>query len=163
MKITARNAGAVAVALALSVVLLTACSHAPRSAPPPVGLGYCGLKPQVKPGEIMVTCDNDAITVTRLKWSAWGKTNATASGVALIDLCVYAYMDCAVGDYTSVPIAVSVTKIKTCARHTEAYSTLRYVFPRGSPFGRVRDSSATHQWIPAQNLPPAHQTVSLNC
>jgi hypothetical protein len=164
MNVLSRNAGAALCAVFLPLLLLTACSQAARPAPPPVvGLGYCGLKPQVKPADIMVTCDVDAITATKLTWSAWGKTKATAKGQALVDLCVYAYMDCAVGDYTSVPIKVFVTKIKKCAKHAEAYSTLRYVFPRGSPWGRNLDSSQTGGLIPAQQLPPANQTVRLNC
>lgn len=163
MNVLSRNAGAALGAVLLPLLLLTACSQARRPAPPPVGLGYCGLKPQVKPADIMVTCNVDAITATKLTWSAWGKTKATASGQALIDLCVYAYMDCAIGDYTSVPIRVFVTKIKKCSKHAQAYSTLQYVFPRGSPWGRGRISSATHLLIPAQQLPPANQTVGLNC
>jgi hypothetical protein len=161
MKLLAKNICAVVAVLSLPLLLLTACSRATGSGPAPIGLGYCGLKPQVKPAEIMVTCNNDAITATKLTWSAWGKTTASAKGKALIDLCVYAYMDCAQGDYTSVPIVLFASRVKKCSKHAQAYASLRYAFPHGSPWGPA--VKVPKQLIAPQDLPPANQTVGLTC
>jgi hypothetical protein len=163
VKILSRNTRAVVAILCLPLLFLAACSGATESGPPPVRIGYCGLKPQVRPDVIVVTCTNDSITAINLAWSAWGRPQATAKGSATIDLCIYAYMDCAQGDYTTVPIVVFASKIEKCSRNAHAYSTLRYTFPRGSPWGQPNKRAAKYQWIPPDQLPPANQTVSLTC
>jgi hypothetical protein len=163
MNSPSRNARAVIAALSLPLLLLAACSRASESGPPTLRIGYCGYKPQVRPEIIVVTCSNDSITAIHLTWSEWGKPKATAKGSATIDLCAYAYMDCAQGDYESVPIVVFASRIKKCSRNAHAYSTLRYTFPHGSPWGQPSKYAAKHQWIPKNQLPPANQTVSLTC
>lgn len=163
MKIPPRNTRAIAVAWCLPLLLLAACSRASESGPPPVGIGYCGLKPHVRPQVIVVTCTNDGITAIHLTWSAWGKPKATAKGSATIDLCVYAYMDCATGDYASEPIVVFASQIKKCSKNAHAYSTLRYKFPHGSPWGKQSKNAKKYQWMPQNQLPPANQTVRLTC
>lgn len=158
----ARRVWAVTAALLFPLLLLAACSHATAPASPPVTLGYCGTSPQVRPDVVLVDCNTDAITARNLTWSGWGKPTATAKGSAVIDLC--AYEDCASGDYTSVPIEMIATKITHCAKNTLAYSTLRYVFPHGSPFKGVSTVSAPGDLgVQSQPVPPAHQTVSLTC
>ena len=163
MEISSRNTRAIVAVLCLPLLLLAACSRASESGPPPVRIGYCGLKPQVRPDVIVVTCTNDSITAINLKWSTWGNQKAIAKGSATIDLCAYAYMDCAQGDYTSVPIVVFASQIKKCSRNAHAYSTLRYTFPHGSPWGKPSKYAEKYQWIPKNQLPPANQTVSLTC
>lgn len=151
---------AVAVTLMFPLLLLTACSHATtQTAPPPVTLGYCGSSLQVMPDIILVVCNTNDIAATSLKWSNWGKPTATAKGSATVDLC--AYEDCASGDYTTVPIEMIVSKIVHCSNSARAYSTLRYVFPDGSPFqGVPADAKVNGQ---DQPVPPTNQTVSLTC
>jgi hypothetical protein len=148
--------------LALPLLLLTACSAATRPTPPPVTLGTCGGSPQVRPDVVVVVCNANDITAENLTWSDWGKPTATAKGAATVDLC--AYEDCASGDYVSVPIEVTVSKIMHCAKNAQAYSTLRYVFPGGSPFRDVpaaviEQESSTY----GDSVPPANQTISLTC
>jgi hypothetical protein len=112
---------------------------------------------------VLVVCDTDDITARNLTWSDWGKPTATAKGSATVDLC--AYEDCASGDYASVPIGITVSKIVHCPKNTQAYSMLRYVFPNGSPFQGVPDSMKTSDSSGGQDqpLPPANQTVGLTC
>jgi hypothetical protein len=158
-----RTGVAVAAAL-LPLLLLTACSHAAqpaRPASPPVTLGYCGSNLQVRPDVVLVVCNTDDITAVNLVWSDWGRPTATAKGSATVNLC--AYTDCASGDYVSVPIEMTASKIVRCAEQARAYSVLRYKFPDGSPFQGVPASSTGGYFGQGQPVPPANQTVSLTC
>jgi hypothetical protein len=163
MNVLAGKTCAVVAILMLPLLLLTACSHATKPVPPPVTLGFCGSNPQVRPDVVLVVCDTDDITARNLIWSDWGKTTGTAKGSATVDLC--AYEDCASGDYVSVPIEITVSKIAHCSKNTWAYSMLRYVFPNGSPFRGVPDDmkSPGNTGGQDQPIPPASQTVSLTC
>jgi hypothetical protein len=152
----------VVVAAALLPLFLTACSHAAQPAPPPVMLGYCGSNLQVRPDVVLVVCNTDDITARNLVWSEWGRQTATAQGSATVNLC--AYTDCASGDYISVPIQMTATKIVRCSKQTRAYSVLRYKFPHGSPFQGVPASGIGSEYFgQGQPVPPANQTVSLTC
>jgi hypothetical protein len=156
-------AGKTRAVLAISMfplLLLTACSHATKPVPPPVTLGFCGSNPQMRPDVVLVVCNTDDITARNLVWSDWGKPTATAKGSATVDLC--AYEDCASGDYSSVPIEMTASKIVHCPENTQAYSTLRYAFPNGSPFQGVPANVQTSFGL-GQPVPPANQTVSLTC
>ena len=144
--------------LMLLLLVLTACTHATKPVPPPVTLGFCGSNPQVMPGIVLVVCNTDDITARNLIWSDWGKPTASARGSATVDLC--AYEDCASGEYVSVTIEMTASKIVHCSKNTRAYSTLRYMFPGGSPFRGVPAAG----YFGGQNpVPPANQTVSLTC
>jgi len=142
------------------LLLVAACSHAAKPVPPPVTLGFCGSNLQATPDVVLVVCDTDDITARNLVWSDWGGPTATAKGSAIVDLC--AYVDCASGDYSSIPIEVTASRIVYCSKNARAYSVLRYKFPQGSPFesvpADVRDSSEL-----GQPVPPVNQTVSLTC
>jgi hypothetical protein len=97
-----------------------------------------------------------------LTWSDWGKPTAAAKGSAIVDLC--SYEDCASGNYVSVPIEVTASKIMNCAKNAPAYSTLRYKFPDGSPFQSVPAAViANESSSEGDSVPPANQTVSLTC
>jgi hypothetical protein len=150
--------------LLLLLLLLVACDHAPKPqpAPPLVTLGYCGGSPQVRPDVVLVVCNTNDITAENLTWSDWGMSTASAKGSAVVDLC--SYEECASGNYVTVPIEMTVTKIVACAKDARTYSTLRYVFPDGSPFkgvpAAVNSTGDLGQDLP---VPPRNQTVSLTC
>ena len=154
---------AAAVTALLSLLLLTACGQAARPAAPPVTMSFCGYSPQARPDVVVVVCETSDITARDLKWTAWGKPAATATGTATVDLC--AYSDCHTGSYTAAPIRLIASKIVPCAGKARAYSRLRYVFPDGSPWGAVPANLNTSGFIsgPDRALPPANQTVSLGC
>ncbi len=162
MNVLARKTTGVLAAL-LVPLLLTACSQAAKPVPPQVTLGYCGSSPQVMPDVVLVVCDTDDITATNLVWSDWGTQAAHARGSATVDLC--AYTDCASGDYVSVPITMTASTIVHCTKSRRAYSTLRYVFPDGSPFKGVPVAADSPGYFGGQNqpVPPRDQTVSLTC
>lgn len=162
MNLLAGKAPAVVVTLMFPLLLLTACSHVTKPVPPPVTLSFCGSNLQVKPDVVLVVCNTDDITATGLIWSDWGKPTASAKGSATVDLC--AFTSCATGDYVSVRIDVTASKIVYCSKNRRAYSTLRYMFPDGSPFKGVPAIAYTPGYLgPDQPVPPKNQTVSLTC
>jgi hypothetical protein len=107
-----------------------------------------------------VVCNTDDITARNLIWSDWGNPAATAKGSATVDLC--AYEDCASGDYSSVSIEMTASKIVHCSKNTQAYSVLRYKFPNGSPFQGV-PANVQASFGQGQPVPPVNQTVGLTC
>lgn len=162
MNVSAGKTRAIVAISMFPLLFLTACSHATKPVPPPVALGFCGSNPQVMPDVVLVVCNTDDITARNLIWADWGKPTATAKGSATVDLC--AYEDCASGDYASVPIEMTASKIMHCSKNTRAYSTLRYLFPNGSPFQDVPAAVKTSgSFGQDQPVPPADQTVSLTC
>lgn len=154
---------AVAVTALLPLLLLTACDQAARPAAPQVGMSLCGYSAQVRPDVVTVVCETSDITARYLKWTAWGKPTATATGTATVDLC--AYSDCHTGSYAAVPIRLIASKIVRCGGKKRVYSRLHYVFPRGSPWGGVPANLNTSGFLTGPNraLPPANQEVSLGC
>ena len=119
-----------------------------------------------------MVCNTNDITATSLTWSDWGKPTATAKGSALVDL--NSYEASSTPDYVRLPIEIAVSKIVNCAKSAQAYSTLRYAFPDGSPFQGVPadvKNLADGRPVPAKGqtdgidmyYPPANQTVSLAC
>lgn len=153
----------VGVAMLFPVLLLAACGHAAAPVPPPVTMSTCGSDPQPMPDLVQVVCNTDDITARNLVWQDWGKPSATATGTATIDQC--AYEDCHTGAFGTVPIRLIASKIAGCAKSARAYSTLRYVFPDGSPWPGVpaNFSPAGYMSGPDRPLPPANQTVDLTC
>ncbi|MGH3299678.1 MAG: hypothetical protein ACRDP7_48625, partial [Trebonia sp.] len=158
MNVLAEKKRAVVAVCMFPLLLLAACSHAAKPVPPPVTLGFCGSSPQMTPDVVLVVCNTGDITARNLIWSDWGKTTTTAKGSATVDLC--AYEDCASGDYVSVPIEMTASKIVQCSKNTRAYSLLRYAFPEGSPFQGV-PTDVESSFGQGQPVPPANQTVSL--
>ena len=159
----ARTPRAAVVTALFPPLLLTTCGQAARPAAPPVTMSFCGYSPQVRPDVVVVVCQTADITARDLKWTAWGKSAATATGKATVDLC--AYEDCHTGSYSTVPIRLIASRIVRCAQRARAYSRLRYVFPDGSPWGPIPANLNTSGFIsgPDRALPPANQTVSLGC
>jgi hypothetical protein len=145
----------------LSVPWVAGCGH-PAPVRPAVTMTFCGNDPQPAPAVVEVVCNTDDITARDLAWASWGKPTATASGVAVIDLC--AYEDCHTGAFSTVPIRLIASKITTCAGK-QGYAVLRYVFADGSPWAGLPANLNTSHYIagPDRPLPPADQTVALSC
>ncbi len=163
MKRTAATARAAVAAGLFPLLALTACSQAAAPGPPPVTMAFCGGGAQVQPDVVIVVCDTGDITARDLKWTAWGKPAATATGTATVDLC--AYNDCHTGSYGTTPIKVIISEIVRCGATGRAYSRLRYVFPAGTPWPGTPANLNTSGYVagPKRILPPANQQVGLTC
>jgi hypothetical protein len=149
--------------LAASFSFIAGCGHAAAPVPPAVTTSYCGSDSQSAPGIVEVVCNTDDITARNLAWVSWGKSTATANGVAVIDEC--AYEDCHTGSFSTVPIRLVATKIAPCGTNKRAYTTLRYVFTHGSPWPGVPADMNTLNYMVGSGrpLPPPDQTVGLTC
>ena len=111
---------------------------------------------------IGVICATNAITARDLNWPAWGKPVASAIGTAVVDLC--AHNDCHTGSYRAVPIVMIASKIVTCGKKSQAYSTLQYVFVGPSPFRHVPPNMKFPSfWFGSHRPEIGSQTVSLTC
>jgi hypothetical protein len=147
----------------LAAFFIAGCGHAATPVPPMVTMSYCGSDSQSAPGIVEVVCNTDDITARNLAWASWGKSTATANGVAVIDEC--AYEDCHTGSFSTVPIRLVATKISACGTNKRAYTTLRYVFTDGSPWPGVPADMNTSNYMVGSDrpLPPPDQTVGLTC
>ena len=104
------------------------------------GRGHRGLESSSPPTFAMIG-DGDGKAPQRAGASSapgtwpgadWGMQAASATGSAVVDLC--SFKECASGDHVTIPIEMIASKIAHSARNAPAHSTLRYVFPDGSPF-----------------------------
>ena len=129
----------------LAASFIAGCGHAAAPVPPAVTMSYCGSDSQSAPAIVEVVCNTDDITARNLAWTAWGKSTATAKGVAVVDLC--AYEDCHTGSFGAVPIRLVATRIAACGKNKRAYTTLRYVFIDGSPWPGVPDDLNTSHYM----------------
>lgn len=147
----------------LAAPFIAGCGHAAAPVPPAVTLSYCGSNSQSAPAIVEVVCNTDDITARNLAWTGWGKSTATAKGVAVVDLC--AYVDCHTGSFGAVPIKLVATRIAACGKSKRAYTTLRYVFTDGTPWpGAPKDLNTSHYMVGSDRpLPPPDQSVGLTC
>ena len=152
-----------AIAGLLAAGLITGCGHSAAPVSRAVTLSYCGSNSQAAPAIVEVVCNTDDITARNLAWTGWGKSTATAKGVAVVDLC--AYVDCHTGSFGSVPIKLIATRIAGCGTSKRAYTTLRYVFTDGTPWpGAPKGLNTAHYMVGSDRpLPPPDQTVGLTC
>lgn len=107
---------------ALKITLVIAC----LAAVPSVALAATGStsgKPfaincfstQFKPKKIVVACGDGGTWLGKLRWSSWGATSATGSGVFNWNDCT---PDCAQGQIKSGPVKVTLSNPKTCPGQT---------------------------------------------
>src|SRR6201996_3476440 len=126
--------GAVAAAVTMLVLVLSACTHqAPSRTPPPsVTMAFCGGSAQARPTVVEVICATNDITARNLTWSGWGQAVATASGTGVADLC--AAEDCHTGEYASAPIVLVASGLARCHGQNRGYQRLRHVLGDAPPF-----------------------------
>jgi hypothetical protein len=172
-------AAGLATATATAALALTACSAAAtsagsRPAAKPVLMTDCNGLRHTKPGIVNVVCESDAITARSLHWSGWGRSFATASGTAVVDLC--AFTDCHTGSYNAYPIVLIASKPVTCPKATgtgngngngkQVYSRLQYVFVGHDPFATlpVKALAIRNSLFGSHRPgPPHNHTVTLPC
>lgn len=156
----ARIAGLVT-AVALAALLMAGCTQSAGKSPARrVELSFCGGALRSQPGVIDISCSDNGVTARQLRWSGWGRSVATATGSAVVDLC--AYEECFAGNYVTVPIVVITSKIRQCPGHRQAYSRMQYVFVGSSPY---KGLSATSSIPDGSIVPsdPGNQTAILGC
>jgi hypothetical protein len=75
-----------------------------------VAVQGCTGKAEVRPSTFTISCADGNSYLTKLKWSAWGSTTASADGVYTVNNCdPY----CAAGKFVSSKAIVTLSKPKT--------------------------------------------------
>ncbi|HET7051648.1 MAG TPA: hypothetical protein VFI54_25485 [Solirubrobacteraceae bacterium] len=109
------------------------------------------LQEQFKPKQITVACGDGAVRVSKLKWTSWSSSQATASGVYKVDTC---NPDCASGRTQSFPVKITLSRPKSCPGHKhKAFGRLSYAFGAKHPKPTPRRVSLP---CPTGPLPPGY-------
>jgi hypothetical protein len=72
------------------------------------------LKAHFKPTQLMLGCDGSNY-LKGLKWTKWTHKHATATAIDEVDDC---QPDCATGHFHAYPVAVAVSRPRTCPKLT---------------------------------------------
>ena len=116
------------VAVVLLLLGLSAASATAAPASPPVFEG-CLTGPVVRPASIVVACADGNFYVSRLRWSAWTATAATATGTAHQNDCK---PYCAAGHFHTYPVRVTATKRSRCGAAVY-YARIEIFYPGRRP------------------------------
>jgi hypothetical protein len=92
-----------------------------------------GSAASVRPRTIVLACADGNASLTRLSWSSWTTTGATATGLFIYNNCI---PYCALGTFVSVPARVQLGyPIETSAG--EEFATISYSYANPAPPGNV--------------------------
>src|SRR5580700_7864719 len=140
-------------AIALSATALVAVS-APStahdttqaSAAPSVAVYDCANKPQVRPGTFDLFCDGSG-SFTKLHWSVWNTSTATATGVLYVDNCE---PNCAQGTWSHRSVDLIFWRSLPVKGHPgeRGYSQMTVLYP-----GRAISSHNTYTGAPPGLFP----------
>jgi hypothetical protein len=108
----------------------TETTHA--STAPAVAVYDCENQPQVRPGTFYLFCDGSGY-FTRLRWSSWNTSLATATGVLYLDNCT---PNCAQGRFSHQTVDLIFWRSEPVKGHPgeRGYSQLTALYP-GQPVG----------------------------
>jgi hypothetical protein len=91
----------------------------------------CVGKSLIRP-EAIDFCGDGVFFLRRIRWASWGRSSAVAAGMAHQDDC---RPDCARGHYRLYPVAVWLTRVRTCSDYRVQYTRLVYEFLVHHPAG----------------------------
>lgn len=87
-----------------------------------------------KPKKIVVACADANFFVKKIKYIAYGDTNAHGTGVARVNDCD---PNCAAGEFHSYDVAVRLSRVKQCG-DVPQFTRLRVIFSGDRPAGMDR-------------------------
>lgn len=88
---------------------------------------------QYRPASIGIACGDGGVLLRKLKWSTWTSAHATGEGQYAINDCS---PSCVNGHFRSYPIEVTLSKPKSCPKHShKAFTHIALVFERRHPEG----------------------------
>jgi hypothetical protein len=94
-------------------------------------VGNC-TKSEVRPATIIIACADDNLSLTRLRWTTFGATQAHASGHYYVNDCT---PNCAAGRFHSYPITLILSKAKVCPDGHDDYQSAAVTFTASRPAG----------------------------
>jgi hypothetical protein len=95
----------------------------------PLFAGCYAKRPQFRPHSITVACGDGNLAATALKWSAWNRRTARATGIGRQNLCT---PSCGSGHFRRYPVAVQLLRPRTC-KGRELFTRLAYWFTDQKP------------------------------
>jgi hypothetical protein len=124
----------------------TAHDTTQASAAPSVAVYDCANKPQVRPGTFDLFCDGSG-SFTKLHWSAWNTSTATATGVLYVDNCE---PNCAQGTWSHRTVDLIFWRSLPVKGHPgeRGYSQMTVLYP-----GRAISSHNTYTGAPPGLFP----------
>lgn len=127
-----------ALKIAIPVALLAAVPAAALAASSTRALAINCSQEQFKPKRITIACGDAGIWLSKLKWSKWSNTSATATGTYNQNTCK---PNCAAGHIKRTAVKVTLSTPKACsiqANPAFRHAALSYTGtrPKGAP-GKV--------------------------
>src|SRR5437762_13262759 len=98
---------AVMLLLATTATVLTGCTHTAH----------------VRPSSIMIACGDGNFYITKLHWTRWAASIATATGIAHRNDCV---PDCAGGRFHTFRVSVRLSNPVVCVAGRREFATIRW-------------------------------------
>jgi hypothetical protein len=96
-------------------------------------VGDC-TKSQLRPSMIVLACADDNLVLTKLHWTSFGGSHATAGGDYYVNGCT---PNCAAGKFHSYPIRLTLSAARECPDGHDDYREASFTFlatkPRGAP------------------------------
>jgi hypothetical protein len=101
----------------------------------------CGAgRPEVRPEYILVACGDGNFYLTRLKWSRWTATGASARGTGHQNDCT---PSCADGHLHTYGVAINLSRPRICAKHILEFTRFSWLFVGRKPPQARRGGTAT--------------------
>lgn len=92
----------------------------------------CAGKGVTKPKEIVLSCADAGIALTKLTWSKWDANGATGAGTLSWNTCLP--KTCAAGIVQKYPVKVSLGGLAS-GPNLNVFSKVNLTFPKASPAG----------------------------
>ena len=111
--------------LAIALTVVAPSASARRTVVFP---GKC-VEPEQRPRLVVIACGDGNLYLDHLRWSGWGGTSATASGIGHANDCdPY----CARGHFHAHRVSVTATRLRHCWNGQWHYTRLRYRWQAGA-------------------------------
>jgi hypothetical protein len=107
----------------------------------PQALPDCLGKPQVRPASVVLACADANFGVRRLRWTDWGSSFATATGVAYANDCT---PNCAAGHMHTYDAVLVASGTQRCPDGKTAYSRVAIAFVGASPYPKSNPSDLVY-------------------
>jgi len=109
-----------------------ALAHAASAAPTDTVVINCAGKGVQKPKEIVLTCADAGVALTKLTWSKWDANGATGTGTLSWNTCLP--KTCVAGIVEKYKVKVTLGGVAS-APNVNAFSKVDVSFPKGGPAG----------------------------
>lgn len=95
--------------------------------PDPVVVVDCFSKAQMYPAEYLLACGDGNNRLVKLRWSTWGLSTATATGIDMVNDC---RPYCAAGRFRAYPVTVTLSHPAAWPEHPDVrrFTTIRLVY-----------------------------------